>query len=92
MIKTFRHRGLKELYERGHSAKVAQDHVEKLLRILTALDRSESSEGMDLPGFRLHALKGRMKGHYTVSVSANWRVTFRFEEGHAVDADYIDYH
>ena len=92
MIKTFRHRGLKELYERGHSAKVAQGHVEKLLRILTALDRSESPEGMDLPGFRLHALKGRMKGHYAVSVSAKWRVTFRFEEGHAVDADYIDYH
>ena len=92
MIKTFRHRGLKELYERGHSAKVAQDHVEKLLRILTTLDRSESPEGMDLPGFRLHALKGRMKDHYAVSVSANWRVTFRFEEGHAVDADYIDYH
>ena len=42
--------------------------------------------------FRLHALKGCMKGHYAVSVSANWRVTFRFEEGHAVDADYIDYH
>ena len=65
---------------------------EKLLRILTALDRSESPEGMDLPGFRLHALKDRMKGHYAVSVSTNWRVTFRFEEGHAVDADYIDYH
>ena len=92
MIKTFRHRGLKELYERGHSAKVAQGHAEKLLRILTALDRSEGPEGMDLPGFRLHALKGRMKGRYAVSVSANWRVTFRFEEGHAVDADYIDYH
>ncbi len=71
---------------------MAQDHVEKLLRILTTLDRSESPEGMDLPGFRLHALKGRMKDHYAVSVSANWRVTFRFEEGHAVDADYIDYH
>ena len=47
---------------------------------------------MDLPGFRLHPLKGRMKGHHAVSVSGNWRVIFRFENGHAVDADYLDYH
>ena len=59
---------------------------------LSALDRSDGSEGMDLPGFRLHPLKGRMKGHYAVSVSGNWRVTFRFEDGHAVDVDYLDYH
>lgn len=92
MIKTFRHRGLKEIYEQGHSSKVAQSHVAKLMRILTALDQSGNSEGMDIPGFRLHRLKGRMKGHYSVSVSANWRVTFRFEEGHALDVDYLDYH
>ena len=47
---------------------------------------------MDLPGFRLHALKGRLKGHYTVSISGNWRVTFRFEYGEAADVDYVDYH
>ena len=47
---------------------------------------------MDIPGFRLHPLKGRMQGHYAVSVSSNWRVTFRFEDGHAVDVDYLDYH
>ena len=47
---------------------------------------------MDLPGFRLHALKGVLKGHYAVSVSGNWRDTFRFEDGHAVDVDYADYH
>ncbi len=47
---------------------------------------------MDLPGFRLHALKGRLKGHYAVSVSGNWRVTFRFEDGAAADVDYVDYH
>ena len=92
MIRTFRHRGLRELYEHGRSAKVAQTHVARLLRILTALDSSGSPEGMDLPGFRLHALRGRMKGRYAVSVSANWRVTFRFEAGHAVDVDYLDYH
>ena len=47
---------------------------------------------MNLPGFRLHMLKGRLKGHYAVSVSGNWRVTFRFEDGSAVDVDYLDYH
>ena len=92
MIGTFRHRGLKELYEQGRSAKVTQTHVARLLRILTALDSSSSPEGMDLPGFRLHPLRGRMKGFHAVSVSANWRVIFRFEDGRAVDVDYIDYH
>lgn len=92
MIETFRHRGLKELYEQGRSAKVTQTHIARLLRILTALDSSSSPEGMDVPGFRLHPLRGRMKGFHAVSVSANWRVTFRFEDGRAVDVDYIDYH
>ena len=92
VVKSFRHPSLKTLYEGGRSAKIAPSHLAKLGRILTALDRSNSPEGMDLPGFRLHSLKGRMKGHYAVSVSGNWRVTFRFEDGHAVDADYLDYH
>ena len=67
-------------------------HVAKLERIVTVLDHSAGPEGMDLPGFRLHWLKGRLKGHYAVSVSGNWRVTFRFENGHAVEVDYVDYH
>ena len=92
MIRTFRHRGLRELYEQGRSPKVAPGHAPKLLRILTALDRSTDPQGMDLPGFRLHPLKGRLRGHHAVSVSGNWRVTFRFEDGHAVDVDYLDYH
>ena len=92
MIKSFRHRGLKALYEGRRSAKVAPDHVAKLRRILTVLDRSSDPNGMDLPGFRLHPLKGRLKGHFAVWVSGNWRITFRFEQGHAVDVDYLDYH
>ena len=92
MIKSFRHRGLKELYEDGGSSRISPGHIAKVERILTTLDRSDGPEGMDLPGFRLHPLKGRMKGHYTVSVSGNWRVTFRFEDGYAVDVDYLDYH
>ena len=92
MIRTFRHRGLRELYEQGRSTKVAQGHIGKLLRILTALDRSTGLEGMDIPGFGLHPLKGRMQGRHAVSVSGSWRVTFRFDDGHAVDVDYLDYH
>lgn len=92
MIKSFRHRGLKALYDTGRPGKVAPIHVAKLERILTALDRTSSPEGMDLPGLRLHPLKGSLKGYHAVSVSGIWRVTFRFEDGHAVDVDYLDYH
>ena len=92
MIASFRHRGLKAFYEARTARRVAPEHVEKLRDILAALDLSRGPEGMDLPGFRLHALKGRLKGHYAVSVSGNWRVTFRFEDGAAADVDYMDYH
>ena len=92
VIRTFRHRGLKELYERGRSARVAPGHVPKLLRILTALDRSSGPEGMNIPGFHLHPLKGPLRGRHAVEVSGNWRVHFRFEHGHAVDVHYEDYH
>ena len=60
--------------------------------ILAVLDQSDGPEGMNLPGFRLHQLKGQRKGHSAVSVSGNWRVTFRFEDGSAVEVDYVDYH
>ena len=92
MAASFRHRGLKALYEGRTVRRVAPEHVEKLRDILGALDRSRGPEGMNLPGFRLHALKGGMKGHYAVTVSGNSRVTFRFEDGSAVDIDYVDYH
>ena len=72
--------------------RVAPQHVGRLRDILAVLDRSRTAQDIDLPGFRLHALKGVLKGHFAVSVSGNWRVTFRFEDGHAVDVDYIDYH
>ena len=92
MIESFRNRRLKALYEGRTASRVAPEHVEKLRDILGALDLSRGPEGMDLPGFRLHALQGQLKGHYAVSVSRNWRVTFRFEDGSAVDVDYVDYH
>jgi proteic killer suppression protein len=91
MIRSFRHRGLKALYE-GHAARVAPAHLEKLRDILAILDRSRGPQDMNLPGFGLHPLKGDLKGHWAVKVSGNWRVTFRFEDGAACDVDYLDYH
>lgn len=90
MIKSFRHRGLKALYEGERLGKVSPTHIVKLERILTTLDRSSGPEGMNLPGLRLHPLIGALKGYY--AVSGDWRVTFRFEHGHAADVDYLDYH
>jgi proteic killer suppression protein len=92
VIRSFKHRGLKALYDGRTAKRVAPEHVEKLRDILAVLERSRTPQDMDLPGMRLHALKGVLKGHYAVSVSGNWRVTFRFEDGHAVDVDYADYH
>ena len=92
MIASFRHRGLKALYEGKTARRVAPTHVWRLRDILAALDMSQGPEGMNLPGFRLHRLTGRLKGHWSVSLSGNWRVTFRFEDGAAVDVDYVDYH
>lgn len=92
MIRSFKHRGLKALFDGRTVKRVAPDHVQKLRDILAVLDRSRTAQDMDLPGFRLHALRGTLQGHYAVSVSGSWRVTFRFENGHAVDVDYVDYH
>ena len=92
MIRSFKHRGLKSLYDGRTARRVAPEHVEKLRDILAVLDRSRSPDHVDIPGFRLHPLRGELKGHYAVSVSGNWRVIFRFVDGHAVDVDYVDYH
>ncbi|MCY3925663.1 MAG: type II toxin-antitoxin system RelE/ParE family toxin [bacterium] len=92
MVLSFKHRGLRALYE-GRSAKgVNPQHLRKLTRILAVLDQSGKAQDMNLPGFRLHALTGDLEGHYAVSVSGNWRVPFRFADGHAVDVDYTGYH
>ena len=83
---------MKALYEGRTARRIAPQHIGKLMDILAVLDQSNGPGGMNLPGFRLHELKGQRKGHYAVSVSGNWRVTFRFEDGSAVDVDYVDYH
>ena len=92
MIRSFRHRGLKALYEGRGEKRVAPQHLVRLRDILAVLDRGGKSEDMNLPGFRLHPLKGELKGHWAVTVFGNWRVTFRFEAGDVFDVDYLDYH
>jgi proteic killer suppression protein len=92
VILSFKHRGLKALYDGRTAAHVAPQHIDKLRDILAVLDRSHTAQDVNVPGFRLHALKGVLKGHHAVSVSGNWRVTFRFVDGHVVDVDYVDYH
>ena len=92
MIASFKHRGLKALYDGRTARRVAPEHIPKLRDILGVLDRSQRPQDVDLPGLRFHPLKGELKAHYAVTVSGNWRVTFRFEDGDVVDVDYLDYH
>jgi proteic killer suppression protein len=83
---------LKHLYEEDDPRGVFAEHVGKLRDILVRLDTAASPEDMDFPGFKLHPLKGDLKGYWAVTVRANWRVIFRFEDADTYDVDYIDYH
>jgi len=92
MIKSFKHKGLKKLYDSGSQQGIKPDHVRRLRLILARLDASLNPQDMNLPGLGLHPLKGRYEGLWAVSVSGNWRVVFRFEGNNAIDVDYLDYH
>ena len=91
MIRTIRHKGLKRLFEQDDPSGVSPEHVAKLRNILATLQAARTLAHMDLPGFRLHPLKGESKGFWAVTVRANWRVIFRFDCD-AEDVDYVDYH
>ena len=91
VIASFKHRGLKKLYEDDDRRGLSAAHVGKIKRILARLDEAAEVRNMALPGFGLHPLKGKLKGFWAVSVSGNWRVVFRFENGNAYDVDLIDY-
>ncbi|WP_349369458.1 type II toxin-antitoxin system RelE/ParE family toxin [Salinarimonas sp.] len=92
MIRNFRHRGLQRLYETGDRRRVAAEHAAKIERILARLEQASKASDMDLPGYRLHPLKGDLSRWWSVTVSANWRIIFRFEDGEACDVDLVDYH
>lgn len=92
MIRSIRHRGLRRLYEANDPRGVMAEHAEKLRDILARLDAARVVTDMDLPGFRLHPLRGNLRGYWAVTVRANWRVIFRFADGEASEVDYVDYH
>lgn len=92
MIRTFRHRGLERFYTAGSLRGIPAQHAARLERLLDRLDAAQVPTDMRLPGYGFHPLKGRRKGTYAVSVSGNWRLTFRFEAGDAVDVNLEDYH
>jgi proteic killer suppression protein len=92
VIENFKHKALKRLFEDGETKGIRADLLEKVENILAVLNRAAGPNDMDLPGFRLHPLKGDRKGFYGVTVRANWRVIFRFEDGNACDVELIDYH
>jgi proteic killer suppression protein len=92
VIKSFRHRGLERFYDRGSTARIKNEHAKRLRLILGRLDAANEPRDMRLPGLKLHELKGSRKETWSVWVSGNWRITFRFEDLNAVDVDYEDYH
>ncbi len=92
MIKRFRNKSLRALWQDELKGGINANHVRKLDRILDRLNEASKPEDMSLPGWRLHPLKGNLAGFWSVTVQANWRVIFRFEEGDATDVDYLDYH
>ena len=92
MIRNFRSRALRRFMERGDARRIHPEHRETIRDILVRLNASATPDDMNLPGFRLHPLRGEYAGFWAVTVRANWRVIFRFEDGHAADVDYLDYH
>ena len=92
MIRSIKHRGLKRLYERGDRGGIRPDLADTVEEILARLDESETPQAMDLPGYRLHPLKGDRKGFWSVTVRANWRIVVGFAGADAFDVELTDYH
>jgi len=92
MIESFRHKGLRRFFEEDDSRKLPPQMAERIREILTALDGAETLDELNLPSFRLHQLKGDLKGFWAVTARASWRIVFRFAHGKAFDVDLLDYH
>ena len=92
MLRSFAHKGLERFFERGSKAGINPSHAKRLRIILGSLDAATIIEEMALPGLGLHPLRGDLAGYWAVSVNGPWRITFRFENGHAWEVDYVQYH
>jgi proteic killer suppression protein len=92
MIESFRHKGLRQLFEDGNARAINAEHLRKIRQILAVLQAAQTIDALRLPTFGLHPLKGDLKGFWAVTVRANWRIIFRFEDGRASDVDLVDYH
>lgn len=92
MILSFKHKGLQDFFETGSTAGIQAKHAAKLQLQLHTLHRAESVEAMNVPGWNLHKLQGQLAEHWSVKVNANWRLTFKFENGDAEIVNYQDYH
>jgi proteic killer suppression protein len=92
MIESFRHKGLKRFFEDDVGRKLPADMLERIRSILTLLDAAKVIKDMDRPTLGLHPLKGDLKGFWAVTVRANSRIMFRFDDANAYDVDFLDYH
>ena len=92
MIKSFKHKGLEKFYASGSTQGIQANHTRKLRMQLAALDTAQTIEDIDIPGYRLHQLKGSLKGLWSITVNANWRITFEFTDGNVYIVNYEDYH
>lgn len=92
MIKSIKHKGLKRLWEKGDTSKLPATQLGRIENILAFLDGAVTKEDMNLPGYHMHELKGDLKNFYSVRVTGNYRIIYRFEDGHAYDVNYTDYH
>ncbi len=92
MIKSFQHKGLRLFYETGSTRGIRADHGKRLARMLQFMDRAQVANDLDIPGWRLHPLKGELDGYWSLGVSGNWRVIFRFIGSDIELVDYLDYH
>jgi proteic killer suppression protein len=92
MIKTFSHKGIEVFFRKGTKAGIQAVHAARLSRQLAQLNQAQSPRDMNLPGWKLHSLSGLLEGHWAVTISGNWRLTFRFEDGDAILVDYQDHH
>jgi toxin HigB-1 len=92
MIANFKHRGLKQLFENDNPRGLNPQHVRKITQILALMQAAEKIADLNLTTFRLHSLRGKLAGFWSITVRANWRIIFRFENGKAFDVDFVDYH